>query len=208
MNIRTASATIALGVGSLLMLVALSWIFVISPKLGSVSEVSEQRLALEDGNLAMAGQLSTLRAMLEDVPTLTKDAEALAGVIPPTADQPGFFRAITDAAEGAGIPASALTTVSPGVPVLPVAPAPVVAEEGAPAVETAPEPQLAVQTVSINVNGSYKELSKFLGNLEKMERALLLQNISLSSSESGLALTVTGSTFVAPPLGDPPAETP
>ncbi len=207
MNIRTASATIALGAGGLLLLAAFSWIFVISPKLGSVSEVSEQRLALEDGNLAMAGQLSTLRAMLEDVPTLSKDATALEAVIPPTADQPGFFRAITSAADDAGIPASALTTVSPGVPVLPVAPAPVV-EEGAPAAETPSEPQLAVQTVSINVNGSYRELSKFLGNLERMERALLLQNISLSSSETELALTLTGSTFVAPPLGDPPAETP
>lgn len=207
MNIRTASATIALGAGGLLLLAAISWIFVLSPKLGSVSEVSEQRLSLEDGNLAMAGQLSTLRALLEDVPTLSKDAAALAAVIPPTADQPGFFRAITDAARDAGIPASALTTVSPGVPVLPVAPPPVV-EEDAPAAEPAPASQLAVQTVSINVNGTYKQLSRFLGNLEEMERALLLQNIGLSSSESDLALTITGSTFVAPPLGDPPAETP
>lgn len=207
MNLRTASATIALGAGGLFLLAAISWIFVISPKLEAVSEASEQRLALEDGNLAMAGQLSTLRAMLEDVPTLSKDAAALAAVLPPTADQPGFFRAITDAADDAGIPASALTTVSPGVPVLPVAPAPVV-EEGAPAAEAAPAPQLAVQTVNINVNGSYGELSKFLGNLAEMERALLLQNINLSSSESDLALTVTGTTFVAPPLGDPPTETP
>lgn len=209
MNLRTAPATIALGTGGLLLLVALSWVFVLSPKLGALADTSEQSTALQDSNLSMTVQLAGLRELADDVAKMQQKGDALALVIPATANQPGFFRAVTTAAQNAGLPASALTSVSPGVPVLPVAPAPAVVEEGAAAVPAAaPEPQVAVQEISINIDGSYDQLATFLDNLESMDRALLVQSIDLSANEESLSLTVSGATFVAPPLGAPPSQTP
>lgn len=215
MNWGTPTATRALGVIGLLVLVAVSWMFVLGPAVASLGAAGEKRETTEDLNLSMATQLASLQSLADDVPAMRRAASKLMDVVPPTADQPGFFRAVTAAAEDAGIRAAALTSVSPGVPVLPEAPPPP-APEPAPAgsdedvivapVVPAPDPttQLAVQEVGINVQGTYDELRRLLANLETMQRALLLSSVDLSADAEALTMTVTGSSFVASPLGDPP----
>ncbi len=212
MNLRTAPATIALGVVGLLVLSALSWMLLLGPTLGELGDAKEKHTAVEDRNLVMAAQLNSLRSLAADVPLLQRTAKDLMATMPPTADQPGFFREITAAAEGAGLRAAALTSVAPGVPVLPAAPAAPApdpdAAEGAPVAQAEPAPQVAVQSVSVSVNGTYDQLRKLLANIETMDRALLLQNVNLTGEDGELTMTLTGSTFVAPPLGDPPVTDP
>lgn len=64
----------------------------------------------------------------------------------------------------------------------------------------------AVQLVEIAVEGDYQQLVAMLRHLESMDRALLSMQAGVSRDDEGLyTLTLTGSTFVAPPLGSVPA---
>ncbi len=212
MNLRTPTATNALGGAGLAAIAALSWVFLIGPTVGGLSDTNEEHLAIQDLASSMSVQLDSLRAMAEDLPQMKTQADELATVFPPTADQPGFFRAITAAAEQAGLDASDLTGLSPGVPVIAekkgATPAP--GPAGAASDSAVAPNDIAEQVVGINLDGTYDQLRVFLGDLEMMDRALLVQSVALDEGdeEGKLSLTVTGTTFVAPPLADPPPASP
>lgn len=208
MNLRTVPATIALGVVGLLVLAGLSWVVVIGPKLNAMSQANEERIALEDRNTTMLLQLSSLQRLVTDLPKARQRAEDLALAFPPTASQPGFFAQVNKAALAAGINPASVTTLSPGVPVLDAPVAPEVAPDGSAVAPVTVGGDLARQVVGIDVTGTFDELSSLLQELEEIERAMLAATVALATTDEGLTLTLTGTTFVAPPLGDPPTGTP
>ncbi len=161
MNLRSVSATLALGALGLAAVAALGWLLLLGPVTGNISAVDEQRLQAQDRAVQMRTQLGALRRVAEDLPGLEREAGELSGIFPPTADQPGFFADVTKAADTAGIGPDDITTLSPSVPVLPSA-------------DDAPDPaaasaasQLAVQEVSIIADGTYDQLAAMLANLEE-----------------------------------------
>lgn len=200
MNFRTASGTLVLGGLGLLVVAALGWLLLLGPVTGKISAVGEERVQAQDRAVLMRSQLNSLRLLTGDIPDISTQAAELDRVFPPTADQPGFFSAVTKAAEDAGIPASDITTLSPGVPVVPGG------EPGAPVVEgdALPDAQLALQEVTITAVGSYDQLAQLMANLEDLDRALLVASASMAADDEQLTLTLVGTTFVAAPLGDAP----
>ena len=144
--------------------------------------------------MLLTSQLATLRQQQEELGATRRTARRLAVEFPSTADQPGLFEAVTAAAESAGIGADGVTALAPTPPTVGT-------------VENAAQagPQLARQTVTVSVTGSYDETQLLLENLEQMPRAYLVTAVALAGDPAtGLfATTVTGDMFVMPPVPDP-----
>lgn len=223
MNLRSAQATVLLGTLALLVVVAGGWLVLVGPATGALGTTRTELVDTTDANRLLRTRLARLQAQRDDLGTVRDVAESLAVVAPPTADQPGFFALIDAAARAAGLRSDQVTTLSPTVPVALTAPAPPAGEqEAAPdgaapatsataataataAASAAPAPSLAVQSVTVAVEASYRQVRDLLAELERMERAFLVQSVALSGSEGegGLVVTITGSTFVAPPVALP-----
>jgi Tfp pilus assembly protein PilO len=199
MELKTPRATKIIGSVALVLIAAVSWTFVIGPEMSQLSTVRTQIQDTRDQNDLLRVQLATLVKQSKDLDDVRTAAEALAAKFPPTADQPGLFQSVTEAAVDAGIGPDGVTTLAPSPPVTGGA-----AADGAPAQPVTGTGQLASQAVSISIEGSYTQTVRLLANLEQMDRAYLVTSVSLSGgAEDGFTTTLTGNMFVMPPVTDP-----
>jgi Tfp pilus assembly protein PilO len=217
-NLRTASATAVLGGLALLLVGALSWVLLLGPATAHVSEQREAAEAAADRSALLSLQLTRLQAKAADLGDTEEAEQRLSALVPPTADQPGFFEQVGKAAAAAGYSPADVTSLSPSAPAPLVPPvpetAPVEPVEGTePGAETAPAapaaaPDLAVQTVTMTLTGSYDEARRLLAGLEDLDRAYLLRSVSLSgeAGSSSLTLSISGVTYVAPPVPRPTTD--
>lgn len=214
-SIAMSPATTVL-VGSLVLLLvgAAGWMLLLGPLTSRVAEQREAAVTAADRTFVLTTQLAKLRAKAEDLTATVAAEQQLRALFPPTADQPGFFEQVGEVAREAGYAPSEITTLSPTAPQLAVPPAPApapvdpAAEDADAAAEAAPAPppaDHAAQTVSLSLTGSYDEARRLLAGLESLDRAFLLRSISVAGEAGSSTLTVTlsGSTFVAPPLVAP-----
>ena len=205
MNLRTVPATLIIGGVALVAALGLGWMLLLGPLVGDIGEASQGRTDAQDRNTGMTLKLTQLQQQADELPQTQQTAEQLTAIFPPTADQPGFFAEVADAATDAGIDPRDILSLDPEAPQF-LDPAVVDPDSPAPKVDK----DIAVQNVSISIKGTYAKLSAVLANLEKMDRAYLVQSVDLAPSDgeklNELTLTVVGATFVAPPLG--PAPTP
>lgn len=212
MNLRSASATLLLGGLALLLLAAGGWALLLGPLTEEVGETREATSAAVDRNQVLGAQLLRLETRAEDLGSTRRTSDELDRLFPATADQPGFFREFGQAAARAGYAPRDVTTLSPSAPV-PVAPAgaPDAAVTPEPGTETAAAPvaEYAEQTVSVTLTGGYDQATRLLAELAGLDRALLVRSISLSGEAGSptLTMTLSGTTFVAPPVPEPDAKT-
>jgi hypothetical protein len=199
METQTPRATKVIGSVGLLLIAAVSWTVVIGPEVSQLSAVRTQVQEARDQNDLLRAQLALLVKQSGELDDVRRTARALAATFPPTADQPGLFEEVTEAAVEAGIGADGVTTLAPSPPVAGGDPA--AAAAAAPPVAGG---QLARQTVSISVEGGFEQTLRLLENLEQMERAYLVMSVSLNGgAEDGFTTTLTGDMFVMPPVVDP-----
>ena len=210
------ATTVLVGSLGLLLVAAAGWMLLLGPLTSRVTEQREAAVTAADRTFVLTTQLAKLRAKAEDLTATVAAEEQLRALFPPTADQPGFFEQVGEVAREAGYAPSEITSLSPTAPQLVVPPAPAPAPvdpaaeaDGAPA-EPAPAPappaaEHAAQTVSLSLTGSYDEARRLLAGLETLDRAFLLRSISVAGEAGSSTLTVTlsGTTFVAPPLVAP-----
>jgi Tfp pilus assembly protein PilO len=199
----------AVGIATITLLLIASWMLLISPLLSETSDVKDSVSAAQDRNQVMATQVAAIKAQQRNLSSYQAVADQLETLFPPTADQPGFFAAVTQAAAGAGIPADKVTTLSPSAPQLldPTGqPIPADAAAGDDAATTA---DVAQQTVSVTAEGTYGQIQHLLANLEEMERAFEVTSLDVTGATSTegstagpgtLTVSITGSTYVASPL--------
>jgi len=212
------ATTVLVGSLTLLLVAAAGWMLLLGPLTSRVAEQREAAVTAADRTFVLTTQLATLRAKAEDLTATVAAEEQLRALFPPTADQPGFFEQVGAVAREAGYAPSEITTLSPTAPqlVAPPAPPPAATDPAADAegstdtAEAAPAPapppaEYAAQTVSLSLTGSYDEARRLLAGLETLDRAFLLRSISIAGEPGSSTLTVTlsGSTFVAPPLVAP-----
>ena len=212
MNLRSASATALIGSLVLLLTAALGWVLLLGPTLTRVGEQREAAEAAADRSALLALQLGRLQAKAEDLGDTERAEQRLAELFPPTADQPGFFEQIGKIAREAGYAPGDITTLSPSAPAPLAAPAPPpsTTEDGS-AAEAAPAgvpSDLAVQTVAMTLEGGYDEARRMLRGLERLDRAFLVRSVALSASgdSSSLTMSISGATYVAPPVPAPATD--
>ena len=201
MNARSSGATKLLGALALVLLAGVGWLPLLSPQTSALAEVHTQIETTRNQNDALRQQVIVLQRQQGQLQDIQATAEALAANFPPTADQPELFRAVTAAAKAAGIPAKRITTLIPTPPV-------VGSGDPADAVklpQAAKTADLAVQNVSLTVEGSYAEMRKLIKNLERMPRAYLITSLTLSAGTTPgkFSTTIAGKMFVMPPAKYP-----
>ena len=212
MNLRSTSATAVIGSLVLLLTAALGWVLLLGPTLAHVGEQREAAEAAADRSALLALQLTRLQARAEDLGDTERAEERLAELFPPTADQPGFFEQIGEIAREAGYAPGDITTLSPSAPAPLAAPAPPPSPtEDGPAAGAAPAAvpsDLAVQTVAMTLEGGYDEARRMLRGLERLDRAFLVRSVSLSAEgdSSNLTMSISGATYVAPPVPSPASD--
>jgi Tfp pilus assembly protein PilO len=211
-NLRSAGATALIGSLVLLLTAALGWVLLLGPTLARVGEQREAAEAAADRSALLALQLGRLQAKAEDLGDTERAERRLAELFPPTADQPGFFEQIGEIAREAGYAPGDITTLSPSAPAPLAAPAPPPSptEDGS-AAEAAPAgvpSDLAVQTVAMTLEGGYDEARRMLRGLERLDRAFLVRSVALSASgdSSSLTMSISGATYVAPPVPAPATD--
>lgn len=214
MDLGTPVATKVVGAIGLVAVAALGWTFAVGPETGRLADARAEVTAVQDQNSVLGVQLAGLVKQQEQLGTTRQTARELAREFPPTADQPGLFQLVTAAAVDAGIGAQGVTTLTPTPPVVgtadgtAAAPATTSTTSTGSTGATAPSagtPQLARQTVTVSVTGTYEETRQLLVNLEHMERAYLVTSVTLAGDATAgtFTTTITGDMFVMPPVKDP-----
>jgi Tfp pilus assembly protein PilO len=202
MNLQSPTATKLLGGLALAILLAAGWLFVLSPQTSAMGDVQAQIQSTRDQNDTLRLQLISLQRQEKALGATRADATALAKMFPSTADQPGLFKDVTAAATRAGIPARNVTALTPTPPV--VGSASDSAGVQLPGEST--NPDLARQTVTLSVTGSYHQTQQLVANLEQMPRAYLINSLTLAGGDTGaFTTTITGDMFVMPPAKQPKA---
>jgi Tfp pilus assembly protein PilO len=202
MDLSSPKASKIVGGLSLLGVGALSWVLVLGPETSTLADKRLEIEAARQQNLVLTQQLSQLEQQQSELQRTRRIARDLEAKFPPTADQPGLFEEVTAAAVDAGIGPKGVTTLAPSPPVIGSAEGGVSAD--APAGGSG---QLARQTVSVSVTGTYDQTQRLLQNLEQMPRAYLITTVALAGSGEGTSeaytTTIAGDMFVMPPIADP-----
>ena len=204
MKLQTPGATKLAGALLLVIVAALGWLLVLGPKTSTLSAVHAAEVEAQEHNESLALQLLTLQRQARDIDQTRAAARSLAAMFPPTADQPGLFRAVTEAASRAGIGSRDVTAVTPTPPMIGTTD-----PSGGVQLQT-PSSTLARQTVTVTVQGTYAQTERLLSNIEAMSRAYLVTALTLASGSEGAAAfttTVTGEMFVMAPAVNPDLET-
>ena len=201
MKLGSLRATKLLGTIAVILLAGVGWLFLISPQTSALEEVRVQIETTRSQSSGLRQQLVSLRELQRHLKDTRTTARALAAKFPPTADQPELFRAVTAAADAAGIPARRITALTPSPPVAGSGRSAVEAKR--PGATTAAD--VAAQDVSLTVEGSYQEVRKLVENLEGMPRAYLITSLTLSAGANPGTFTATidGTMFAMPPAKDP-----
>jgi Tfp pilus assembly protein PilO len=202
MDLNTPTASKVVGGLSLVAVAGLSWVLVLGPETSTLADTRAQIESTRQQNDVLTAQLSQLDQQRSQLKDTRKTAHSLAEKFPPTADQPGLFEEVTAAAVDAGIGPKGVTTLAPSPPVIGGVDGGVTADPPA-----AGSGQLASQTVSVSVSGSYDQTLQLLSNLEQMPRAYLITSVGLAGGGEGgtdtFTTTIAGEMFVMPPVPDP-----
>lgn len=200
MNLRTPNATKVLGLAGLVALLAAAWFTVLGPQAQRLSETHSTIAATREQNDLLRLQLASLRKQQQELPAQLATDRALEQLFPRTADQPGLFEQVTQAAGDAGIPPAKVTTLAPTAPTLGAEKG-----EGVGLSSASASTDVGRQTVTITVEAGYADTQRLLENLEDMPRAYLAEAISVGagSSRGQYLTTVTGAMFVMAPAPRP-----
>jgi hypothetical protein len=204
MKLGSLGATKLLGTLALVVLVGVGWLFLVSPQRNALVEVHTQIETTRGQSSSLRQQLVVLLELQSHLKDTRTAAKALAGKFPPTADQPELFSAVTAAAATAGIPARRITTLTPTPPVAG-------SDKAAGGVQPAgatTAADLATQSVSLTIEGTYEEVRKLIANLEGMPRAYLITSLTLGSGTTPGTFTaiIDGTMFAMPPIDDPTSK--
>ena len=218
MRFNKVKETYLIGGSAIVVLVLLSWFFLVSPRMAQAGVIDEQRVSVETLNAKSVSQIAALTKLKDGLVQERQVAAALAVKFPPTADQPVLFPQIVAAARKAGIPEANITSLGPAAPILgapsggaklPAAAAvPAPGEAGKPASATGTAANaatdMATMAVSFTAAGSFKQMVATLKNLEDLPRSFLITQVNLSTADKGkFTIAVQGNMYIHRAVPDP-----
>lgn len=160
-----------------LAVVGIGYFVLVSPKASKASSLRAEAQQQVDANARLRGQIAQLNKQKKDLPKQQAELEKFAAKIPNNPALPSLVRALSDAAENSGVD---LVSMSPATPVL-VQPA--VGGTTTAATASAAEPlTLAQIPISVQVDGTYSQVSQFLAEVEGMTRAFLVSGITMKEA--------------------------
>jgi type IV pilus assembly protein PilO len=190
--------TLALAIIGAILLVVVSFLFLIKPKMDTVAELEQDAVDLRAQQQQVRTEIARLEGIRSQAPEIEAQLAAAQAVVPTDAALPSALRQMQRAADESGV---ILTSVAPGRPQ---------------AVQGATIPELASITMNMAIDGGYFQLVDFLRRIEDpaiTARGVMIGSVTASTSEyPTLSITVGGQMYAlltsVPSSRPEPAETP
>ena len=176
------------------LIVAVFFLFLLSPKLKDISEVREQIETAQNESETLRNRLRQLQTAQRDEPTTRARLAVFDRLLPPTPELPSLIRQLQTAATASGIDLRSIAPSPPG------------ALTGRTGVQ--------VVSVTIQVVGGFFRLQSLLTRLEELERVVEVTSIAISPQTdvvSGLftlSSTITSRMYVVAPNASPGGAAP
>lgn len=181
------------------LLIVVSFLFLIKPKMDEVAELEVQAEDIRSQQAQVETQIRALQEVRATSPNLEAELAAVGAIVPSDPSLPATLRQLQVAADDSGV---TLVSVAPGAP----------ASAGSTDV-----PELATISLSLSLEGGYFQVVDFLRRVEDPRltaRGILVNDLAASPAEyPTLAVTVSGTMFslleapVAPVEEADPTET-
>jgi type IV pilus assembly protein PilO len=189
---------VALTAVGVLAVVAAGWFLLISPKRGEAAEVRAQVVSQESTNAGLQTQLAMLKAQQKTLPAQQARLAMVAAKIPDNPALPALIRALSAAADDAGVE---LLSMSPGAAATvttAAAAAPLAAgtTPGTPVSSAASSGYnpgvLSSIPLTLNVVGGYFQVEQFFDKLENLTRAAKVTGFTLAPGTNPLKPSTAG----------------
>jgi Tfp pilus assembly protein PilO len=143
--------------------------FLILPKMSSVSSARDQLQTEQQHEQELEVQLQQLQDAQQAAPETEQKLSELRAKIPPTLDEPGLIRAVSDAGASASVD---VLSLAPGTP------------------STDPSGNFSLLPVTLQANGSFFSIDEFLFRLERLPRAMKVLTVDISPGSPPFELSV------------------
>jgi len=150
------------------------YFLLVSPQANKAAALRGETESQQQVNAKLQSQIQMLNRQKKDLPAQQAELAKFASKVPDNPAMPSVIRAVSDAADNAGVELRAL---SPSLPVLVTSSA----GKGAATVQaTAPGGMALAQIpISIKVVGGYAQISQFLSEVEGLPRAFLITGLNV-----------------------------
>jgi Tfp pilus assembly protein PilO len=181
----TGRTRLVLAVVGVLLVLLLFFVFFIRPRQSELKQIRADIEAEEAQTLSLQSELARLQDLQENAPQLQAELATIRGYVPNDDQVPNFIFQVQDAANAAGVDFVSITPELPKPP-----------PEGAP---------LAEVRAQLGAGGGYFAIQDFIRRLHGMDRAVRLDNITLSATEETetgdftITLTAGARIFFEPP---------
>src|SRR3954468_9644506 len=165
------------------------WFLLVSPQRSHAASLRAQAVSQESANASLQSQVNQLEQQKKGLPAQQRQLHKIAARVPHTPELPALIRQLSSAADDAGVDLVSLA---------PSAPAPVTAATGAApatagtsAAPAAASPLVKIQ-LALTVQGSYYNVESFFQQIEKLTRAMTVQQWTLTPVGGAGASPATG----------------
>jgi Tfp pilus assembly protein PilO len=189
------------GILTALLLAALSWTFIVGPRMQAVAQTREQAIELDDQATLITAQAHQLQVQAQSLPEQIRALQRIQRKIPSSVDVPALLRDIQRTAKDTEV---TIITLTPGqITVFSVEePEPVTtqdstSDEAQPSpdpTQVKPEPTptdlgqgklpqgvgLSYVPLTIVANGAFSDLQRFTARVENLQRAFLITGVQLA----------------------------
>jgi len=174
-----------LGAVAVIVVIALAgWFLLVQRERAHAADVKALTDAQVATNAGLTTQIVVLKQQNKNLPQQEAKLAKLREKIPTSAQMPTLITELSAAADQAGVD---LLTVTPSTPTSTV---PTTSATGA-AILT--PNQLAYVDLELTFQGGFYESEEYVAGLEKLQRAMLISNLSLSSQDSTKSVLLQGS---------------
>lgn len=204
---------VALTAVGVLAVLAAGWFLLVSPKRTEAAQVRDEVASQQSQNRGLQTQLATLKAQQKTMPAQAAKLAMVAAKIPDNPAQPALIRALSAAADDAGVE---LVSMTPGQPAavtgaaattLPGATTPGAAKSGtakpagtktlAAAGSTSYNPGVLTSIpMTINVVGGYFQVEQFFDRLENLARAAKVTGFTMAPGSNPMKPEAAGAAAV------------
>jgi Tfp pilus assembly protein PilO len=191
------------GSAALIVFGAVTWLFVLAPRISTSADLLSQAEAIETVNISQQHRLTELTKMALDAPTAATRVQALLSRMPQEAQLPELFTQLTAAARSAGIPADQISAITQSVPIPLDDPSLSTTGPVEDAQQSAQRANIRVAKLDVTVSatGTTKEVEDFVKNIEGLERDFLVTGVTIANQSGGAGgadrvASITATTFV------------
>lgn len=169
------------GIAAVIVVFLLGFFLLVNPARNQAAAINEQAQQTEENNVRLRAKLAQLEQQSAEVPAKLSEIEAVEVKMPAEIKQPELVRTIEQQAQSAGVD---LTGIAPSEPL---------EMEGS-------DTPIIVLPMAITAEGRYANIKTFVDNMERIDRAFLINTVDVVTGQQldSYTLTLNGDFFSLP----------